>query len=48
MTFHVSNEMAKTLKKEAKDRGLLFSAYLEQLVYIGRMQEQMKAAEVKR
>ena len=37
MTFYVSREMAKTLKSEAKERGMLFASYLEQLVYQARM-----------
>ncbi len=48
MTFYVTDQMAKTLKSEARDRGLLFQAYLAQLVYAARMMQNMKAAEVRK
>jgi hypothetical protein len=37
MTFYVSDQIAKELKAEARQRGLLFAAYLEQLVQAARL-----------
>jgi len=48
MTFYVTEQMAKTLKSEARERGLLFQAYLAQLVYAARMMQQAKSAEVRK
>ena len=45
MTFYVSDPVAKELKAEAKARGLLFAAYLEQLVHAARLSQERKAAK---
>ena len=44
MTFYVSDPVAKELKAEARQKGLLFAAYLEQLVRAARL-AQAKAAK---